>query len=137
MFGRVDSWFGGAVSWVGGKGGKFWCKFALHWGVAAILIFVGLSVGGWLGEQQYWISVRYRIYERQTRNLAHPAYNRRTVIVMIGDEEHWKGKELAGRAPTNRKYLAKLLRALGAAGPEVVALDFRMRAPTPDGSPVL
>lgn len=136
MLGRVGSWFGSAAFRVRGKGRKFWKKFALHWGIAAILIFIGLCLGGWLGEQQYWISARYRIYERQTRNLVHPAYNRRTVLLMIGDEEHWKGKELAGRTPTNRKYLAKLLRAVGAASPEVVALDFRLRAPTPDGTPV-
>ena len=142
MFGRIKSWFGGvssrlgsAASWLKGHDREFWKKFARHWSVAVILIIVGLWLGGWLGEQQYWIELRYRIYERQTRNLAHPAYDRRTVVVMISDEEHWKG-ESAGRAPTKRSYLAKLLKAVGAAGPEVVALDMRLRAPTTDGSPV-
>lgn len=56
--------------------------------------------------------------------MAHPAYNRRTVLVMVGDEEFWKGEGLAGRTPTKRSYLAGLLRAVGRAGPEVIALDF-------------
>ncbi len=132
----LKSLFGRVKSWAVGKDRKYWKRFARHWGVAALLIVVGIRLGEWLGEQQYWIELRYRIYERETRNLAHPLYNRRTVVVMIGDDEHWKGESLAGRAPTNRSYLAKLLRAVGEAGPEVIALDIRLRAPTPDGSPV-
>jgi CHASE2 domain-containing sensor protein len=132
----VKSLYECVKTWAAAKDRRYWKRFARHWSVAAILIWVGLSAGKWLGEQQYWIKLRYRIYERETRNLAHPVYNRRTTVVMVGDEEHWKGEGLAGRAPTNRSYLAKLLKAVGEAGPEVIALDIRLRAPTPDGAPV-
>jgi CHASE2 domain-containing sensor protein len=147
VFDNIKSRLGVVVSWVAalstvvkrwavGKGRGYWWRFARHWGVAVILIYVGMHVGGWLGDQQYWIDLRYRIYERQTHNIAHPSYDRRTVIVMIGDEEHWLGEGLAGRSPTKRSYLARLLRAVGVFGPEVVALDIRLRSPRPDGAPV-
>lgn len=122
-------------TWVKSKGWKFWIGFIIHWLIAWVLIFVGLYLGEWLGKQQYWINLRYSIYDHLTRNSARPAYDHRTVLVMIDDDEYWKG-ELAGRVPIKRSYLAKLLKAVSAANPEVVAIDFILRSPTPDDRPI-
>lgn len=125
---RVKAWFKS-------KDRKYWRGFIIHWVIAWALIFIGLCLGEWSGKRQYWIDIRYSIYDRVTRNSARPAYSHRTALVMIDDEEYWKG-EPAGRAPIKRAYLAKLLKAVNAANPEVVAIDFILRTPTTDDTPV-
>ncbi len=56
-------------------------------------------------------------------------------VVRVTDEEFWKG-ELAGRRPTNRTYLGRLLSAVCEADPVVVALDLDLSSPFPDGEPL-
>lgn len=135
MLKKVRSGAERVKNWCRSKDRKYWKGCVGHWLIAAVLIFVGLHLGEWLGEQHYWVGLRYRLYDSLTQTSARPAYNSRTALVLIGDDEYWKG-EPAGRAPIKRSYLAKLVRAVGAANPAVVGLDFIMRSPTPDGSPV-
>ena len=110
-------------------------KGAAHWLTVAVLTVLGTLAGHWISEKQIWVDVRYRIYQR-TFDLTHPhgpLYPKRTALVLVSDEEYWKG-ELAGRAPIKRDYLAKLVRKLDAAEPALIALDFDLRSPTTDGS---
>jgi CHASE2 domain-containing sensor protein len=56
-------------------------------------------------------------------------------LVLIDDDAYW-GPELAGRAPVNRTYLAKLVDRLVAAHANVIALDFDARLPRPDSNEI-
>ncbi len=104
-----------------------------YWATVVILIVVGIKLGGWLEVQDFAIIPRYRIYQAvQEQGPRHP-FVQRTVVVLIGDEEYWKG-ELARRVPIKRDYLAKLVSALDQADPAVIALDFDLRSQTPDGT---
>jgi CHASE2 domain-containing sensor protein len=109
-------------------------RAARHWCAVLVLIALGVRLGHWLGERDVWIRLRYEIYKDQQRyfNPRKP-WARRTALVMVGDDEYWKGDVLARRVPINRKYLALLLQAIVAADPAVIALDFNLASPTPDG----
>jgi CHASE2 domain-containing sensor protein len=107
----------------------------MHWVIVSVLIAVGTWIGHWISQKQIWVDVRYAVY-RQTFNATHlrgSLYPKRTVLVLVQDEEYWRG-ELAGRAPIKRDYVAKLIRKLDAADVAVVAVDFDLRSPTPDGT---
>jgi CHASE2 domain-containing sensor protein len=105
---------------------------ALHWVFVTLLIVVGIHAGGWLHGIESWLAVRYQVYQWLQTLTPRQVYPRRTVLVLVGDEEYWKG-ELAGRVPIKRTYLAKLLRALDSANPLLIAFDFDLRSPTPEG----
>jgi CHASE2 domain-containing sensor protein len=110
-------------------------KGLVHWVVVLVLITAGTVIGHWVSQKQIWIDVRYAVYQH-TFDFTHPhgsLYPKRTALVLVQDEEYWKG-ELAGRAPIKRDYLAKLIRKLDAADVAVVAVDFDLRSPVPDGS---
>jgi CHASE2 domain-containing sensor protein len=76
------------------------------------------------------MDVRYATYQkvlyRLTPRAPHP---KRTVLVLITDEEFWK-PPLEGRRPISRDYLAKLVRKLAEANPAVIALDVDLSLPT-------
>jgi len=110
-------------------------KGSWYWSKVAILIVVGIFVGDWLTESEYWIDQRYRIYQFLQNRLPRKPHPQRTVLVLIGDYEYWRG-ELAGRAPIKRDYLAKVLEVLDSANPAVIAFNFDLRSPSPDGNPV-
>lgn len=61
----------------------------------------------------------------------------RTVLVLIDDQEFYLG-DPAGRRPMHRDYLARLVRAVAGAkpAPAVIAIDFLLRSPSPDGNPI-
>jgi CHASE2 domain-containing sensor protein len=104
-----------------------------HWVVVVLLGVLGIYLGRWLGHEDIWIEARYRIYYALQSLVPHEPRPKATAVVLIGDDEYWKG-ELARRSPIKRDYLAKLVRALASANAAVIALDFDMRSPTPDGS---
>jgi CHASE2 domain-containing sensor protein len=123
-----------------GKDRRFWTACVRHWVIAVALVIVGVYAGDWLGHHHYWIELRYWLHQKLTINFARPPLPHRTVVVLIGDEEYWKSDEeadpkrkLAGRVPVNRHYLANLIRTLNAAAPEVIAIDFDLSYPLPDG----
>ena len=102
-----------------------------YWAPVFGLLILGTILGMWLGERYVWIRMRYAIYgwiQNATR-VTNPAKN--TVVVLIDDEEYWKG-ELARRAPLNRDYLAKLLTKLATGAPATIALDSDLRSPVPE-----
>ena len=101
-----------------------------YWLTVLALIFVGTIAGDWLGEHSYWIRLRYRIYNEMQvlGTLAKP--DKKTVLVLITDEEYWKGYP-ERRVPLKRDYLASLLKKLAEAEPNMIALDVDLRSPIP------
>jgi CHASE2 domain-containing sensor protein len=92
-----------------------------------------MYLGTWLGEHDVWIDLRYRIYQSFEWLSPHPPKPTRTAVVLIDDEEYWKGRP-AHRAPIRRDYLSELVIALDKCDPAVIALDFDLRSPVTDGS---
>jgi len=103
-----------------------------YWATVLILVLVGIFLGKWLEVQEFALRPRYRIYQSIQQGPRKP-FVQRTVIVLIGDEEYWKG-DLARRVPIKRDYLAKLISQLDKLDPAVIALDFDLRSQTADGS---
>jgi CHASE2 domain-containing sensor protein len=108
------------------KGLRYWC-------VVVVLILIGMYVGNRLHQLNALVKVRYSIYQFLHQLAPYQPHPKRTVLVLIGDEEYWTG-DLARRVPIKRTYLAQLLEILDKADPEVIALDFALRSPVPDGS---
>jgi CHASE2 domain-containing sensor protein len=106
---------------------ELWRKGPWYWLRVVILIVGGVAVGEWIGHQDFSVDLRYRIYRHLHRLTPTSAYVRSTVLILIRDDEYWKG-ELARRVPIKRDYLARLVRALDAADAAVIALDFDLRA---------
>src|SRR4051812_22474801 len=104
-----------------------------YWIFAVISIVLGMGLGSWLEEKGAWIDLRYRIYQGFEWLNPHPPKAKRTTVVLIDDEEYWKGR-LVRRVPIHRDYLADLVMALAECDPAVIALDFNMRAPAADGT---
>lgn len=109
-------------------------KGLFYWLRIISFMAVGLLVGKFIGQGDIWREVRYKIYHFQTTKLgpSHPL-DLRVAFVLIGDDEYWTGK-LARRVPIKRDYLANLIRAVEKANPAVIAVDFDLHSPTPDGS---
>ena len=116
--------------------GKIRQKGILYWVTVLVLIALGVWLGRWLENQEFAIDVRYKCFHALGATSHRKAFIQRTVIVLIGDDEYWKG-ELARRIPTKRDYLAKLIRHLDIADPAVIALDFDLRSQSPDGSYII
>lgn len=110
-------------------------KHVVHWTIVAGLIAGGIYLGNVLTEKNYWINARYNVYQSLMTRIPRPLRARRTTLVLIGDDEYWKG-ELSSRVPIKRDYLAKIVDALREANAAVIALDFDLRSPSPVGDPV-
>jgi len=111
-------------------------KGLFYWLKVVALIVGGIFVGHWLEKQDVATTLRFKIHQAMTLALSpRQPYVTRTVVVLIGDDEFWKG-ELAMRTPTRRDYLARVVNALDAADASVIALDFALHSPVPDGSSV-
>jgi CHASE2 domain-containing sensor protein len=80
---------------------------------------------------RYWAHQRLHKFSAQMRGTQ--PYDRNTIIVLIGDDDFWRG-DYAGRLPLNKKKLSELLLALDRLEPKVVALDLNFSSPTQDGS---
>ena len=101
-----------------------------YWLTVLALVVVGTVVGELLGDQYVWIKLRYRIYPILQAMTPGKKGERKTVLVLIDDDDYWKG-EFARRVPLKRDYLARLIRALNTAEPTVIALDIDLRSPIP------
>jgi CHASE2 domain-containing sensor protein len=123
-----------------GRGRGYWRKQLVHWGGVAILIAAGIWVGRLMEHHHIWLRERYSV----TQGLhdfarwisGKEARDKHSTVVLIGDEEFW-GPELAGRNPVSREYLSRLVQSLGRFEPRVIALDFYLSSPRPDGSVVI
>ena len=109
-------------------------KGKLYWTTAVLITFSGVYLTHLLHEKHVWSDAHYliyRVFQKANWQRTNPS---RTVIVEITDDDYWKG-ELARRIPLKRSYLAKLIKALDSANPQVIAIDFQLRSPTVDGNP--
>ena len=99
-----------------------------YWFIALLLIPLGMLIGESLSDWTIWVTARNAIYKVLQDISPHsPKHSKRTVMVLIGDEEYWKG-ELARRTPLKREYLAKLLYKLDLANPAAIGLDVDLRS---------
>ena len=114
------------------RGLRYWLGTIRYWVTVAAVIWLGMYLGAKLDEHQFGLTERYKIYRLMQKLSPRDPYTR-TVVVLIGDEEYWKG-ELGGRVPIRRDYLARIISALDKADAAVIAVDFDFRAQTPDGS---
>jgi CHASE2 domain-containing sensor protein len=105
---------------------------------------MGASVmaGHHLSHSDLWVDLRARIFQATTALGRPPLYPQRTIAVLLDDDDYWSDAPLAGgapgvrdalagRVPTNRAYLARLITKLDAANVSVIALDFDLRSPRP------
>ncbi len=113
-----------------------WLRQNPRWLYAALLIAAGIWVGDLLEEKQAFLDLRYRAYQitqDAAGSLKGELYDHNTILVLIGDDEYWKGP-YEGRRPINRESLGQLVAALDKYDPKVIALDFDFSSPAPDGS---
>ena len=101
-----------------------------HWTSVLALTALGTFLGYHASEAGLLIDLRYRLHQYMTNLNPRPLDIRHTAVVLIGDEEYWRG-ELAHRRPIKRDYLARLLLAVDGANPTLIALDFDLSAPEP------
>lgn len=105
-----------------------------HWLAAIALIAIGLFGEHLMDRHMVWERFRYRLYRSVQVLDLHPVRPKRTMLILIGDDEYWDG-ELARRVPIKRDYLAKLVTAIDKAEPSVIVLDFILRSPVPQSGP--
>lgn len=111
-------------------------KGAVYWLTALCMIPLGLILGSYINKVDTIIAIRYALYQFLQEQSPHsPTHSKMTVLVLIDDDDYWKG-ELARRRPLKRDYLARLLRKLDAADPIAIGLDIDLRSQTLDGSMV-
>ncbi len=116
-------------------------KLAAHgWGYwlrAIATVAIGFFVSHWLQDNATGLlqKIRLGVYEVLSRADPRAQSLGKVTIIQIGDEEYWKG-ELAGRRPTRRDYLGKLVTSACNAGAAVVALDFDLSSTMPNGNPI-
>src|SRR5262245_32133454 len=79
-----------------------------YWILVAAFIMGGFFAGSWLEGWDTLVPLRYRLYEMLEQINPRPPYPQRTYVVVIGDDEYWKGK-LERRVPIRRDYLAELV----------------------------
>lgn len=101
-----------------------------HWLLAIVLIAIGLAGEHWMDRHMVWERFHYRLYSSVQALDLHPIRPKRTLLILIGDDEYWNG-ELARRVPIKRDYLAKLVTAIDKGHPSVIVLDFVLRSPVP------
>jgi hypothetical protein len=110
----------------------------LDWIVFAGLLALSLYAGNRLSSGTTWIDARAKIYQAFTVFGRNDRLPQRTAVVLLDDTDYWihtsadpHAPELAGRAPTNRAYLAHLIDALVEAHVGLIVLDIDLRSPSP------
>src|SRR5690242_4536979 len=89
------------------------------WGWAAILIVLGIYFGSVLEEQHAFLDFRYKAHQFTQEfgsKLKDDLYDHNTVVVLIDDDDFWKGS-YEGRRPVDKKSLAELIRKLDSYNP--------------------
>jgi CHASE2 domain-containing sensor protein len=110
-----------------GRSIDFWLR-----AIAATLI--GIVAADLLGEFQAWNRLRYFGYNLiQQIHRRGSTYSKMTAVVLIDDEDYWRGK-FARRTPLKRDELASLIRRVAGEEPNVIGLDVDLSSQVPDGS---
>jgi CHASE2 domain-containing sensor protein len=104
---------------------------------AVLLIIGAICLVQRLEKRYAFLDWRYRLHQGihtyAAKLRGKPLKDHNTIVVLIGDNEFWKG-DYSGRTPLNKDNLGKLLLSLSTLKPRVIALDFNFCAQTPDGS---
>jgi len=81
-----------------------------------------------------WLDARYSLYDLMQKTNWRKPYVQHTFVVTVDDDDYWKG-DFQRRTPVRRDLLARLITQLSDAQAKVIALDFDLRSPVPDGKP--
>ena len=103
-----------------------------YWLRVIAVAVLGIFIGVRLDETEALLNLRYRVSAFIQGLNPRDADAQRTALVLVTDEEYWKG-ELHGRTPIRRDYLARLVDAAVQSRAAVIALDFDFRSTTSDG----
>ncbi len=108
----------------------------MEWIVFAGLLAIAIYAGNRLSSSTFWIDARAKIYQTFTVLGRNDRLPQRTAVVLLDDTDYWTqtatdpaSPELAGRAPTNRAYLARIIDALVEAHVGLIVLDIDLRSP--------
>lgn len=105
---------------------------AVHWGTVLAVLLCVTGLVHLLEGNAALLGYRYAMFQFLSR-LGPQRYSVENIVVAtIDDETYWQG-EPAGRVPTDRRYLAKTIRRIADAEPRLIALDFDLRSPDPQG----
>lgn len=126
---------------LGAGNGKRWFRTPLswlknYWVRVVIIAIIGIGLGEKADDTELWIGYRYHVYQLLQNLSPRRPHPQRTVLVLVGDNEYWSGKDLQARVPIKRDYLARLVDEAAAANAAVIALDFDLRSPSPEGNPL-
>ena len=106
-----------------------------YWVRLFITVLIVQSLVTWADNHGLITDARYAFYRLLQRLDHHPSYDQSTDVITVDDDEYYKGA-LQERIPIKRDYLAHLIEKLDVAEAKVIALDFDLRSPSPDGNPV-
>lgn len=101
-----------------------------YWVTSAAILLITIWAQPFIDSRLNLADVRNYMFRTLSSSSTNPAIPRHVKLVLIEDDEFWDGA-LHHRNPTDRAYLARLLRAVDAADASVVALDFDLRLPHP------
>jgi CHASE2 domain-containing sensor protein len=110
-------------------------KSLRHWITAGLVLTTCYFAGPYIDEYLGLKRVEYWTFQTLAQFSSGKLEPKKVTLVVVGDEEYWLGSP-AGRSPTNREYLASMLKSLGASRASTLALDFDLRSPDPS-SPVI
>lgn len=115
-----------------GGGTPIGAHHAVHWGTVLVCLLGVTWLVHLLEATPAVLGYRYGMFQLLSRISPQNDAFRDVVVVGVDDDSYWEG-ELASRVPVNRAYLAKLLRRIAEAEPRLIALDFDLRSPDPEG----
>jgi len=114
---------------------KIWkLRTRSSWAWAVALIVIGVVFGHYASSHNAWIEARYSLYSLMQKTNWRKPYVQHTFVVTVDDDDYWKG-DFNRRTPIRRDLLARLISHLADAQAKVVAVDFDLRSPVPDGNP--
>jgi len=109
-------------------------KSALYWAGAILLTLLGVGAGQYVSTHDAWLEARISLYGLMQKTNWHRQFVQHTFVVTVDDDDYWKG-DFNRRSPIRRDLLARLIAKLADAQAIVVAVDFDLRSPVPDGKP--
>ncbi len=102
-----------------------------YWATAAVILALTTWTMPFIDSRLNLVKERNWLFQHLTQSPTNRAAAGKARLVLIKDDEFWDG-DLHHRIPTDRRYLARLIRALDDADVSVIALDFDLRLPQPD-----
>ena len=116
---------------------SWWPQRTLRYWLCSFSILVGaMAIQPYLETRLNLNDLRNWLFQALTESPTNPSLPRFAKLILMDDRDYWQGP-LAHRSPTNRRYLAKLIRAADAADASAIALDIDMRLADPKAAAVL